>query len=79
MPSMPSHERLEAASMQYYLGVLTKLRSKSSAPTYVLMGLDIWRYVVRGNGTESNHKGFWLYVVDDFAPYATSRAIVVHS
>ena len=65
MPSMPSHERLEAASRQFYVGVLTKLRSKSTAPTYVLIDLDIWRYVVCGKGTESNHKGFWLYSVDD--------------
>ena len=62
---MPSHERLEAASRIFYLGILTKLRSKSVAPTNVLIDLDIWRYVVHGKGTESNHKGYWLYAVDD--------------
>ena len=65
MPPVPSHERLETASRQFYLGILTMLRSKSTAPTYVPMDLDIWRYIIHGKGTESNHKGFWLYAIED--------------
>ena len=37
MPPVPTHERLETASIQFYLGILTMLRSKSIAPTYVPM------------------------------------------
>jgi ATP-dependent Clp protease adapter protein ClpS len=29
------------------------------------MDLDIWRYIIHGKGTDSNHKGFLLYVIDD--------------
>ena len=82
VPSIPSHERLEAASRQFYLGVLIKRRSKSTAPTYVLIDFDIWRYVVRGKGTESIHKGFWLYSVDDMRCMQLPehcRALVVRS
>jgi hypothetical protein len=45
--------------------LLTMLRSKSTAPTYVPMDLDIWRYIIHGKGTESNHKWFWLYAIED--------------
>jgi hypothetical protein len=65
-PPTPELGRLETASRQFYLAITTMLQSKSVAPTYTPMDLDLWRYIVCGKGRQSNHKGFWLYSIHDF-------------
>ncbi|CAB4044741.1 Hypothetical predicted protein [Paramuricea clavata] len=67
IPPTPHPERLETACRQFYQAITTSLRSKSVAPTYIPMDLDLWRYIINGKGRESNHKGFSLYSVKDLA------------
>ena len=47
-PPTPSVLRLHEAGRQFYQGVISGLKSKSTTPVYVSMDLDIWRYVSRG-------------------------------
>lgn len=67
MPTSPNPGRLEAASRQFFWGIQKHLLSKSISPIYVNIDLDIWRYITHGKGKESDHKGFWLYSIEDMS------------
>ena len=67
MPPSPQRERLQAASRQYFQGIRMHLQSKSIAPIYIHMDLDIWRYITQGKGRESGHKGYRLYSIEDMS------------
>ena len=66
-PPTPSVQRLHEAGRQFYQGVISGLKSKSTTPVYVSMDLDIWRYVSRGRGELSYHKGFMLYTIQEMS------------
>ncbi len=66
-PPRPSAQRLHEASRQIYQGILSVLKSKSRNPIYIIMDLDIWRYVSHGKGKASQHKGFKLFALDDLS------------
>ncbi|KAJ7375134.1 La ribonucleoprotein [Desmophyllum pertusum] len=60
-PPRPSQVRLHEAGRQVYSAILSSLKSKSLAPAYIPMELDLWRYVSKNKGVDSDHKGFKLY------------------
>ena len=62
-----SNERLQEACRHFLLGVSKCLRSRSVAPAYIDMDLDIWRSMTGGKGMESNHSGHKLYQLEDFS------------
>ena len=68
-PPKPCSSRLYEASRQLYHGIIMcSLKSKSSAcPIYINMELDIWRFITNGKGTESQHKGYRMYSIDDLS------------
>jgi hypothetical protein len=68
MPPSPHRERLQAASRQFFQGIRMHLKSKSIAPIYIHMDLDIWRYITQGKGRESDHKGYRLYSIEGMSP-----------
>ena len=47
-------------------GVNKCLRSRSAAPMYINMDLDIWQYVTCRRGEVSKHRGYKLYKKMDF-------------
>ena len=66
-PPKPDMPRLHEASRQFYSAVQSSLKSKTIAPTYINMELDVWRYVTQGTGEESEHRGFRLFSIKDLS------------
>lgn len=66
-PPKPSSAKLEEASRNFQSGIVAGLRSVRMAPVYVVMHLDVWRYVTRQKGVPSLHKGYTMYEHSDFA------------
>ena len=64
-PLTPSDDALLEASRNISVGVISCLKSSSFSPIYISMRLDVWRYVVCGRGTESNHRGHLMLERDD--------------
>ena len=65
-PPKPDELRLERACRDFLHAIHTSLKSKSMAPCYVNMELDVWRYVTYQRGEEAEHRGHRLYSKDDF-------------
>lgn len=66
-PGKISDERLTESSRHFATGILSGLKSGTNAPIYVLMDLDIWRYVTFRNGIPSEHRAHYLFEKEDFA------------
>ena len=66
-PLTPSDDALLEASRNISVGVISCLKSSSFSPIYISMRLDVWRYVVCGRGTESNHRGHLMLERDDLS------------
>ncbi|CAB3980606.1 Hypothetical predicted protein, partial [Paramuricea clavata] len=65
-PIKISDERLEGACRQFVLGISKGLRSRSAAPMYINMDLDIWRNLTCGKGEVSEHCGNNLYQKNNY-------------
>lgn len=57
------------ASSQFACGVTSALRSRRSAPVYVTIDLDVWRYVVFRKGVPSEHRGHHLFEMEGFGKF----------
>ena len=66
---MVTNERVQQASPTFACAVTTALRSQRFAPLYASIDLDVWRYVVFGKGTPSQHRGHYLYEKEDFLKF----------
>lgn len=60
-PPKPDEERLGRACRYFFNGIQSCLKSKSCAPVYVHIELDVWRYITDNEGSECEHKGYKLY------------------
>ena len=69
-PPKPREERLQEAAYHFATGILSALKSSSVSPFYVHMYLDVWRYLTRGKGTPSQHRGHVLYSKHDFVRFS---------
>jgi hypothetical protein len=68
-PYKPDEPRLERACRDFVHTVQSGLKSKSYAPIYVHMELDVWRYITHNKGEECEHKGYKLYEKNEFGHF----------
>ena len=66
-PPKPSVSRLDQAAKAFCCNILSMLRSKSLATGQIEIDHDVWRYVMRGKGKPSAHRGNFLYEKGDFS------------
>ena len=55
----------EESCRNFVHAIRSALNSKSTAPVYVNMDLDVWPCATINLGVESNHKGHKLYEKED--------------
>ena len=62
---------METAGKDFHQAIMTSLKGKSFAPVDVRMELDVYRFIFRGKGVPSEHKGYQMYNKADFARFST--------
>jgi hypothetical protein len=66
-PPKPSLSQLEQAARAFSCGISSMLKSKSLRRGHIDINHDCWRYVIRGKGRPSEHRGYQLFDKEDFA------------
>jgi hypothetical protein len=65
-PPKPTTSRLESAARAFACGILSLLKSKAMANGHIELHHNCWRYIVKGKGIASEHRGHYLYGMNDF-------------
>ena len=65
-PKISDEKRIEQGSRNFCEAITRTLKGKSSAPVDVYIDLDLQRWLWKGKGTPSQHKGYKLYENADF-------------